>query len=146
MGSADAKQCEPSCFNGDGDACALLGLFNEVGLNGRNQHREAADFFERGCRFNSGEACEGLARLLMRGEGRPKDERRAADLLEQLCEAGRGTACAAVAVAYIAGRGRLANVRQPGYVEGNIAQTVDAHIRPPFIRSPQTVRREYFPI
>jgi hypothetical protein len=94
------------CSAGDGDGCALLGAFIELGIRGGNQFGKAADYLERGCRLGSGEACEGLARLLMRGEGRPKDEKAAVDLQERMCEAGRKAACTAAGVAYVAGRGR----------------------------------------
>jgi len=104
-GCETAESCDARCTEGDGVACAVMGVAarNEAGVAGGA--RRAFTYFRSGCEHGDGKSCANLGYIYSQGTLTEPDQQKAAHYFEEGCKRGFALGCKDLGTMYHIGRG-----------------------------------------
>lgn len=95
-----------ACTQGSGDACAVVGMLNQLGKGTTQDSAQAVTYLQKACDLGSGDGCATLAGMYYNGNlGVPLDLAKAHQLAVAGCQADNAIACMVLGTMQLSGRG-----------------------------------------
>lgn len=104
-GCETAESCDARCSQGDGAACAVMGVAARHGTGVAGGARKAFTYFQAGCAGGDGRSCANVGYAYSQGTLMEPDHQKAAHYLDEACQKGFMMGCKDLGSLYHVGRG-----------------------------------------